>query len=75
MALWAPLNDARTHGLRCTNSSAMSVLSPAIHMPASGPHRTTAESPAVAARLHVASPDNEALHMVSETRQITIHAT
>jgi len=69
------LNTARTHALRCTNRSATSVLTPETHMPASGPQSTTADRPAVAARLHVASPDIEALHMVSDTRQITIHAT
>ena len=74
-AICAPLNAARNHTLRSTNRSAMNVLSPTIHMPASGPQSTTADSPAVDERLHVPAPDRVADHMVSETRQITTHAT
>src|SRR5262249_49639431 len=74
-AIWPALNATRTHGLRSTNRSAMSVLSAEIHSPAPGPHSTALDSPAVADRLQVAAPEMVLLHIVSETRQITTHAT
>ena len=62
-------------GLRSTNRSASSVLVMLIHIPAGEPKSTIAERPAVDERLVVASPESVALHMVSETRQITTQAT
>ena len=74
-AICAALNITRTRGFRSTNRSAMSVENAEIHSPAPAPHSTALESPAVADKLHVAPPEMVLLHIVSETRQITTHAT
>src|SRR6185436_9619274 len=74
-AICAELNATRTQGLRSTNRSAMNVDSAEIHIPAPPPHSTALGSPTGAERLHVAPPEMVLFHIVSETRQITIHAT
>ena len=53
----------------------MSVESAEIQIPAPWPHSTALDRPAVADRLHVAEPESVLLHIVSETRQMTTHAT
>src|SRR5688572_8904762 len=74
-AICPALNATRTHGFRSTNRSATSVDSAEIQMPAPFPHSAALDSPAVADRLHVAAPESVLLHIVSETRQMTTHAT
>ena len=74
-AIWLALNATRTAGLRSTNMSATSVESAEIQMPAALPKRTALDSPTVADRLQVAEPESVLLHIVSDTRQMTIHAT
>ena len=69
------MNAARISGFLNTNSSASNVAAAESQMAGRGPHSTMVESIAVEDRLQVPSPDTVCCHIMSDSTQISSHAT
>src|SRR5262245_2321742 len=69
------LNRVRSQGRFCRKMFASAVLIETIHMVALGPHSNSAARFEVEAMLVVPPPDSVDSHRVSDTKQMSVHAT